>query len=344
MTPTDGLDALADAAQGAKAAAAALRWLAACAVAFAGLLVLALGLAMFERNGAAEPVQVPGSADLDFDLSVLRTLSQRNFGGDDAVPVSLWSQRPDWRFPEARAAEVRLVSPLDAWAAAISGKSRFRTAARGALDALPLLLAGIVLALLAAAVAGAIAELASSPARDELRAAARRAALIAAGYALVIHPLWPLLDPAVFYERTRSLGVGFSAALFVGAFAGTLPGAAARALFAREGPARSLSALQGRPALLAAARLAAVDATDWLLPLLPALAAAAVFAQAKADQDPTIEASSSGLGALIRAAMREPSVAERLSSCALVAGGLVVLWYVGHRFVIELRLALGSHA
>ena len=339
--PAEGLDALADAAQGARAAAAALRWLAACAVAFAGLLLLSLLLAMFERGGAAEPAAIPSSACLDYDLAVLRTLARRSLGGDGSVPSSLWSLRPDWRLPETDARELRLVSPRDAWAAAVSGKSRFRTAARGALDALPLLLAGLGLALLAAAIAGAVAQVTQGPSRDELRAAARRAALVAVAYALVIHPLWPLLDPAVFYDRTRSLGVHLPAALFVGAFAGTLSGAAARALFAHGGHARSLGALQGRPALLAAARLAAIDATDWLLPLLPALAAAAVFAAAKADQDPTVDSPASGLGALIRAAMREPSALERLSSCALVAGGLVVLWFIGHRGVIELRRALG---
>jgi len=40
--------------------------------------------------------------------------------------------------------------------------------------------------------------------------------------------------------------------------------------------------------------------------------------------------------------MREPSVAERLSSCALVGGALVLLGFVGHRFVIEMRAALGA--
>lgn len=341
---TGDLDALADAAQGARAAASALRWLCACAVAFAGLLLLALALALFARDPAPEPPEAGSSAYLDFDLAVLRTLSSRSLAGDANAPAALWSLRPDWRLPEPPAREARLVSPRDAWAAAVSGKSRFRTAARGALDALPLLLLGLGLALAAAAGAGALAEACAAPARDELRLAARRAALVAAAYALVVHPLWPLLDPALFYERSRSLGLGLRAGLFVAAFAGTLPGAAARALFAREGPARTLSALQGRPALLTAARLAALDAADWLLPLCPALAAAAVFAGARADQDPGVDAVATGLGALIRAAMREPSAAERLSSCALVAGGLVVLWFAGHRFVLEVRAVLGGQA
>ena len=74
--PAEGLDALADAAQGARAAAAALRWLAACAVAFAGLLLLSLLLAMFERGGAAEPAAIPSSACLDYDLAVLAFVNE----------------------------------------------------------------------------------------------------------------------------------------------------------------------------------------------------------------------------------------------------------------------------
>jgi len=146
----------------------------------------------------------------------------------------------------------------------------------------------------------------------------------------------------VFYDRSRSLGLGFSAALFVAAFAGTLSGAAARALFARRLQAEHLSALGHRPALSAAARLAVLDAAEWLVPLVPALAAAALFVCAKADQDPSVPSTASGLGALARAALREPSASERLSSCALIAGALVLLWYLGHRFVVEVRAALGA--
>src|SRR5205823_4376049 len=106
--------------------------------------------------------------------------------------------------------------------------------------------------------------------------------------------------------------------------------------------AACLSALGGRPALLTAARLSLLDATQWLIPLVPALAAAAVFVCAKADQDPSVTGASSGLGALIRAAMREASAGERLSSAALVGGALVVLWVLGHRFVAEVRASFSA--
>src|ERR1700737_2540502 len=215
-----------------------------------------------------------------------------------------------------------------------------RSAARGAFDALGLLLSGLSLALLAAAAGGAVAERAHWTVDG--RAGAARLALGAAAAILVALPLWRLLDPALFYDRTRSVGAGFAAALFVAAFAGAMSGAAARGLFAPAAQAGCPSALAGRPALLSAARLSALDATQWLVPLVPALAAAAVFACAKADQDPSIQGISSGLGSLIRAAMREVSVGERLSSAALVGGALVVLWALGHRFVAEVRASLGS--
>jgi hypothetical protein len=120
-----------------------------------------------------------------------------------------------------------------------------------------------------------------------------------------------------------------------------MPGAAARAYLANHPHARHLGALGGRRALVTVARLAALDAVEWLVPLVPALAAAAVFVCAKEDQDPASSGAASGLGALIRAAMGEPSVAERIGSSALVAAALVVLWYLGHRFLLEARESLG---
>jgi hypothetical protein len=339
-SPTDGLYALAAAARGSRVAASALRWVAACAVAFAALLTLSVALAAGDRSGA--PVAEPPSASayLDFDLAVLQALARRSLsaGEGGAAFRALWARRPAWSLPDRAADEARLVSLRDAWAASVAGKSRFRAAARGAWDALGVLLAGLSLALLAAAVAGALAERVRSGAAA--RSAPRFIALAAAALALVALPLWPLLDPALFYDRTRSVGAGLEAALFVAAFAGAMSGAAARALFAPPPQAASLSALGGRPALLAAARLSALEATRWLVPLLPALAAAAVFACAKADQDPAVRGEASGLGALIRAAMQEVSAGERLSSAALVGGALVVLWYLGHRFVAEVRASL----
>jgi hypothetical protein len=353
--PTDDLAALAAAAQAAKALAGATRFLAACALAFAGLLLVALALAAFERTGGEEPAQTSASAFLDFDLSVLRALADRSLrslrslrpasaGEDPGALVALWARRPDWQLPRAAKGAPKVVSASDAWAAVASEKSRFRTAASGAASALPFLIGGLLLALLAA---GAASLLAEASLWHERLATARtslllRAAVISAMYLLVLHPVWPLLDAKLFTDRTRSLGLGFAAALFVAAFAGTISGAAARSFFARSPHARHLTAISGPRALLTVARLAVLDATDWLVPLVPLLAAAAVFVCAKADQDPAVQAASNGLGALIRSAMREPSAAERLGSSALVAGALVVLWYLGHRFVLEVRAVLGA--
>jgi hypothetical protein len=232
------------------------------------------------------------------------------------------------------------VSLHDAWAASVAEKSRFRGAARGAYDALGLLLGGLCLALAAAALGGALAERIRAAAASP--AAARRTALAAAAAVLVLLPLSGMLDPALFYDRTRSAGTGAAALLFVAGFAGAMSGAGARSLFAPPSQAAFLTALSGRPALLSAARLSALEATRWLIPLVPAVAAAAVFACAKADQDPSLRGESSGLGALIRAAMGEVSAADRLSSAALAGGALVVLWYLGHRFVLEVRASLGT--
>jgi hypothetical protein len=344
--PTDDLVALARRAAAARIAASALRWLAACAVGFAGLLFLALFLASFERDAGEEPVETPASAYLDFDLAVLRELASRSLRGEEGAQAhralsTAWSRRPDWELPDVQTGPVRLVSVRDAWTAVVSERSRFRTAARGAADALPFLLAGIALVFCGAAIAGVLAQVVRIPPTARRRGVGR-VAFAAGVYGLVLHPLWPLLDPAVFYDRTRSLGSNPSAAFFVAAFAGTLSGAAARALLAPGGHARQISALRGRPALATAARIAALDAAEWLVPLVPALAAAALFVCAKSDQDRIAQASASGLGALVRAAIRELSVAERLSSCALVGGALAVLCFVGHRFVVEMREALGT--
>lgn len=342
-SPTDGLAALAAAARGARVAASALRWLAAAAVAFAVLLALSVALALVDRSGEVLPPQGSASASLDFDLGVLRILSARSLRAsepDDALR-SLWAHRPPWTFASRAPGATRLVPLADAWAAALADRSRFRHAARGALDALGLLLAGLSLSLAAAALAGALSEWVRARAP---RAWARRAIIAGAALVLVALPLWSMLDPAVFYDRARSVGTGAQAAVFVAAFAGSLSGAAMRALFGGPRQARHLTALGGRPALLSAARLSALDASQWLLPLLPALAAAAVFACAKADQDAAQQGATSGLGALIRAAMQEASVGERLSSAALVGGALVALWSLGHRMVCEVRSSLGGAA
>jgi hypothetical protein len=344
--PTDGVLALVAGARASRLAAAFLRWAGACAVGFAGLLLVAVALASFERKAPPEPPGGSATAYLDFDLAVLQHVTEaslRLVTADDEhhALLALWSLRPEWRVAPPRHEAEGLVSLADAWSATAADKSRFRTAARGAAAALPFLVSGLALACLAAAAGGVLAQLRGlARAKRWQRAAA--VAFCAGAYLLVVHPLWPLLQPAVFYDRTRSLGLGFSAALFVAAFAGTLPGAAARALFAPPPQARSLSALGGRPALLAAARLAVLDATDWLVPLVPALAAVSLFVCAKADQDPGVADATSGLGSLVRSAIAESAVSDRLSSCALVGGALVLLWFVGHRFVLELRCALGA--
>ena len=330
--PTDGLDALAVAARASQVVAGALRWVASVVVAFAALLVLSVALATVDRSAATNPEQPSASAYLDFDLAVLRALADRNLGATaSGDPLhSLWAQRPPWTLSAPRRQDTRLVSLPDAWAASVADRSRFRHAARGAFDALGLLLAGLCLALLAAAAGGAVAE------------KFHGVPVVVGALVLVVLPLWPLLDAALFYDRARSVGTGLKAALFVASFAGAMSGAAARALFAPPGQAVFLSSLRARPALLAAARLSVLEATRWLVPLVPALAAAAVFACAKADQDPAVQGASSGLGALIRAAMREPSAGERLSSAALVGGALVVLWVVGHRLLAEFRASLSA--
>ena len=341
-SPTDGIDTISLAAQLSRLLGSALRWSAACVVAMAALLVLAIALASMDRTAAGPQAQPSASAFLDFDLAVLRELGGRSLAAvspDDALR-RLWAQRPAWRLPPAPDGGRQLVSLRDAWSASVADRSRFRSAARGVGDALWLLFAGLGIALVTAALAGALQERIrfgrpSAPGRATL-------ALTAATALTVVFPLLPLLDAALFYDRTRSLGGGPFAAFFVAAFAGAMPGAAARALFAPPRQVEHLGALRGRPVVLSAARLCAIDATRWLVPLVPALAAAAVFACAKADQDPALGGGTSGLGALIRAATQEVSAADRLSSAALAAGALVVLWYLGHRFVVEIRSALSA--
>ncbi|MFL5419824.1 MAG: hypothetical protein ACJ79Y_03560 [Myxococcales bacterium] len=343
--PTDGLARLASEALLVKASASALRLCAAGTVSFAGLLLVALVLSSFERTGSQEPIQTSASAYLDFDLAVLRALADRGLapsGKNDAqdAALALWAHRPDWQLPRSSAVFPRLVGPGEAWAAVASDRSHFRTAARGTADALPFLFAGLALSLLAACAAAVIARL------GEVAPRRARTIGVVAGIAglwlLFVRPLVALFDADLFYDRSRSLGLGFAAALFVAGFAAALPGGAARAFFANRPFAQHLGALGRWRTLTTVARLAALDATEWLVPLVPALAAAAVFVCAKADQDATSAAAPSGLGALIRAAMTEPSVFERIGTSALIASALVVLWYLGHKFLLEVRESLGA--
>ena len=167
--PTDHLEALARAAAGARIAASALRWLAACAVGFAGLLLLAVVLASFERSAGDEPAETSASAYLDFDLAVLRELASRSLSGEAFAEEhrtlsTAWSRRPDWQLPDVQTGPLRLASLLDAWAAVVSDRSRFRTAARGAADALPFLLAGLALVFCGAGIAGVLAHVVRVPA------------------------------------------------------------------------------------------------------------------------------------------------------------------------------------
>lgn len=297
-------------AHASKVAAAALRWAGACIAGFAALLALSVALAGFERNGAVETAETSASAYLDFDLAVLRALADHSLAGQDGL-TSVWAKRPDWRISAPASNRAHLAPLRDAWTAVVSDKSRFRTAARGTADALPFLLGGLALALVAAAAAGRWS---------------KRALPLAVAFAA---PLWLMLDPGAFYDRTRSFGTGLTAVLFVAAFAAALPGAALKALFSTRHA-------------IAPARLAAIDAVQWLIPAVPALATAALFVCAKADQDPAARGVASGFGGLIRAAMAEASVGDRLASCALLAGGLALLSFLGHRFVVEARAALGA--
>jgi len=110
--PTDGLARLARSAAAIKIAASALRFFAACAVAFAGLLLVSLVLSSFERTSSPEPVEVSASAYLDFDLAVLRALADRGLAPASPAEaernaLGLWAHRPDWRLPRTAAAPRR---------------------------------------------------------------------------------------------------------------------------------------------------------------------------------------------------------------------------------------------
>src|SRR5207248_2886109 len=151
---------------------------------------------------------------------------------------------------------------------------------------------------------------------------------------------WAAVASERSHFRTAARGAASALPFLLAALAISLLAAAFAAVLAR---ARDLFPGRSRRIALAAATAGLCALVVYpLLPLVPALAAAAVFVCAKEDQDPASSGNASGLGALIRAAMSEPSVAERIGSCALVAGALVVLWYLGHRFLLEARESLGA--
>src|SRR5581483_6389807 len=116
-SPADGLAALATAARASRIAASALRWGAACAVAFAALLAVSVALALGDRSGAPDAALPSASAYLDFDLGVLHALAQRSLAEPESSDLlrGVWARRPAWSLPAHAAERSQLVPVRDAW-------------------------------------------------------------------------------------------------------------------------------------------------------------------------------------------------------------------------------------
>ena len=333
-----------------KLGVALARFLLAALVGFGVLVALAVTVllvgrkAQAEAEGTSRATSVASESRL-FDRAVLRALTRRALAADDHRELAqIWSRRPPYPQSASAQLETRWLGIGQAVARVFgSVPTDLNRAARGVLDVLPYELGGLLLALAAAGLAGACGAFAgANPAADQRT---QRTALVAAlALPLVIYPVVQLLDPRPFHERSVSLGLGFSAVLFVAGFAATLPRAAARWLGVDQPAARFTGAVGG-PAWLLGARIAVVSACENLIAAVPAVTAAALFVRAKAHQDVMLR--DQGLGRLINAALSavnaaEADYAQALAPCALLIGALLLLSYLGHRFLVEVSWVLSS--
>jgi hypothetical protein len=333
-----------------KVGVAVARFALAALVGFGVLVALAVAVllvgrkAQTEAEGTARAASVSSESRL-FDRAVLRALTRRALETNDQRELAdVWSRRPPYPKSTSAQLEARWLGIGQAVARVFgSVPTDLNRAARGVLDVLPYELGGLLLALLAAGLAGACGAVAgANPAAGQR---AQRIALVAAlALPLVVYPVVQLLDPRPFHERTVSLGLGFSAVLFVSGFAATLPRAASRFLGVDQPAARFTGAVGG-PAWQLGARIAVVSACGDLIPAVPAVTAAALFVRAKAHQDVMLR--DEGLGRLINAALSavnaaEADYAQALAPCALLIGALLLLSYLGHRFLVEVSWVLSS--
>jgi hypothetical protein len=335
-----------------KAGVALLRWALAALVGHGALVALAVLVLLVGRgeqpDGALpdKPASSSGEARL-FDRAVLRALTRSALAGrDQHFLESVWAQRPPYpRAPSTRVA-ASLLGPGQALAR-VFGRvpTDLNRAVRGVRDVLPFELGGLLLALFAAGLAGSFAAaLRPTPLGDERALRAMVIGALAVG--LIAYPVIEMLRPEPFHQRTVSLGVGFSAVLFVAAFAATLPRAAAHWLGVDLAPARFAGGVGG-PAWLLGARIAVVGACESLVAAVPAVTAAALFVRAKAHQDVSLH--DEGLGRLINAALSaagaaDPDYEQALAPCVLLIGALLLLSYLGHRFLVEVRWVLASQS
>ncbi len=334
-----------------KIGVALTRFVLAALVGFGVLVALALAVLLVGRKAATAPIdQATSAASVAsesrlFDRAVLRALSRRALeGGDQAELQKIWSRRPEYTAATSQHLQARWLGLPQAIARVFgSVPTDLNRAARGVLDVLPFELGGLLLALLAAGLAGACGAVAGADPAGGQRAL--RTSLIAAlALPLVVYPVVQMLEPRPFHERTVSLGVGFSAVLFVAGFAATLPRAAARWLGADLPQARFAAAIGG-PAWRLGARIAVVSACESLIAAVPAVTAAALFVRAKAHQD--VRLHDEGLGRLINAALSavnaaDSDYAQALAPCVLLIGALLLLSYLGHRFLVEVSWVLAS--
>ena len=335
-----------------KIGVATARFLLAALVGHGALVALAVLVLLVGRKQAMPGDQLPtqaaasiGEARL-FDRAVLRALSRRALesGGDQEVLEAIWKRRP--AYPTAAGTHLGLQFLGLGQAVSRSFGSvptDLNRAVRGVRDVLPFELGGLALALAAAGLTGAIGAAAGVSAAAGRRAL-RASILALLALPLIVFPVVRLLDPGPFHQRTVSLGLGFSAVLFVAGFAATLPRAAARWLGADLSAARFAGSVGG-PGWLLGARIAVASACDGLIAAVPAVAAAALFVRAKAHQDATLR--DEGLGRLINAALSavnaaDPDYVQALAPCALLIGALLLLSVLGHRFLVEVSWVLAS--
>jgi len=245
----------------------------------------------------------------------------------------IWQQRPPIDFSMAERAAA--AAPSGSRSEPLPSPVRPLTLGLGQalVDLLP------VLARLVAALLGLVAIAAAAGATGSLATAwspRRRWALRGGAGLVLVATLLPMLRPALFHVRTASPGGFVGQVLFVTVFAGAALRVAVRPLL-DPGPAQAfLQAARGRAAPALAARRAAADACELLLPFVPAATVAALLMQVKAVR-PSGAVGARGMGELILDLIHATGRHEALGIGLLVLASLLLLVFAGHALLRELR-------
>jgi hypothetical protein len=318
-------------------AAAAVRFLAACTIAYAVFTALILIVGWYFSYDESKEAPVAGSLGswARYDRLLREELAARMYAHAEGTPEhALWSsvqeELPRLAPPEtvaAASAEDRARLPVSVVLARMMEKnSDYEWAREGALDCVLPLLLGLALVLFGAAAAGYA---------TALGPLARGAIAVV----LVVIPCAIAVDPRAFYAVDQSYTSLLAQAVFVAGFAATTARISARAIAERPRGALFLASVKSSPAPYFSARARAIEAARQLNALVPIVVTAAVFTRARAVMLGSTDASQiahNGLGDLMSSVIQATSARARLESAAVLMIAVGFLTFIGHRLLREL--------